>query len=446
MSRGDAFAIHDGCRELGLMDRLTRGLLLRKLDAFRDGEIRIEEPYGATQLGERGELHATVRVHVPRFYRRLVLGGSLGAAESYKCGDWDCDNLTDLFRLFVRNRNAAQKLEGWCSQAVRWTKRLTHRWRANTRTGSRRNIRAHYDLGNDFFQLWLDKTWAYSCGVFASAETTLHEASVEKFDRACRKLDLHSSDHLLEIGTGWGGLALHAAEHYGCRVTTTTISDQQYELARRRIDAAGLAGRITLLRDDYRSLQGRFDKLVSIEMIEAVGHEYLDTFFRKCSELLKPEGSLLIQAIVMPERNYRDYLHSVDFIRHYIFPGGCLPSVGAMLESIGRVSEMRLVHVEDFSPHYAETLRRWRQAFQEQVAEVRQRGYSQELVRLWNYYLCYCEAAFEERHVGVVQIQCDQAGCHRDPVDISTRAAQAPRVASERISSLAAQPACEYSA
>lgn len=418
----------------GLVDRLARRLVMRKLDGLHGGEITIADAAGTSTLGAGGELHPTVRVRNSRFYRRAALGGSLAVANSYVRGDWDCDNLTVLFRLFVQNVPAAERLDRGWSRLAQWIHRFVHWRQANTRTGSRRNIRAHYDLGNDFFQLWLDETLAYSCGIFASPEATLCEASIEKFDRVCRKLNLRPSDHLLEIGTGWGGLAIHAAGHYGCRVTTTTVSKQQFDLASRRIDDAGLTGRVTPLRQDYRDVTGRFDKLVSIEMIEAVGHEYLDTYFRKCGELLKPDGSMVLQAIVMPERRYDEYLHSVDFIRRYVFPGGCLPSMATILESVGRASQMRFVHAEDFGPHYAETLRRWRKRFSERLEDVRMLGYPEDLLRLWEYYLCYCEAGFEERHVGVVQIQLDNPHCRRDPLEIGHRAA---RVAS---------PACETSA
>lgn len=414
-------------RGLRPVDRFMRWLVVQRLAALRAGGIALDDASGVAQLGAASDLQATVRVHHPRFYRRAVLGGSLAAAMSYVHGDWDCDNLTHLFRTFLRNAQAAENLDRGPSRCAQWAHRLVHRLRAGSRSRSRGNIQAHYDLGNDFFGLWLDDTWAYSCGIFRSDAATLAEASAEKFDRVCRKLDLQADDQLLEIGTGWGGMALHAAEHYGCRVTTTTISARQLELARRRVAAAGLADRVALLDADYRELSGRYDKLVSIEMIEAVGHQYLDTYFRKCGELLKPDGSMVLQAIVMPERGYRDYLHSVDFIRRYIFPGGCLPSLASILESVGRASRLRLVHVEDFAPHYAETLRRWRRAFHERLDDVRALGYSNEMIRMWDYYLCSCEAAFEERHVGVIQIQLDGPSSRRDPATISQRAA-APSV------------------
>jgi cyclopropane-fatty-acyl-phospholipid synthase len=301
-----------------------------------------------------------------------------------------------------------------------------HWLRDNTRSGSRRNIRAHYDLGNEFFELWLDETLAYSSAIFKTPDQPLAAASTEKFDRVCRKLQLHPTDHLLEIGTGWGGFALHAVQQYGCRVTTTTVSQQQFTTARDRFEASGHDERITLLQQDYRDLQGRFDKLASIEMIEAVGHRHFDEYFAALGRLLRPDGSLVLQAIVMPEQGYASYLRSVDFIQRYIFPGGCLPSLAAMLESAGRASDLRCVHVEDFAPHYAETLRRWRYSFQQRRDEIKALGYTDEFLRMWTYYLCYCEAAFEERAVGVVQIQFDKPGCRRDPVQLSTRAAASP--------------------
>lgn len=408
---------------LGLIDNVARRILVGRLAGLQRGEIILEDATGSTRLGHADDLHPTIRVNDRRFFRQAVLGGTLSVAETYLRGDWDCDNLTDLFRLFIRNMDAASRLEGGIAKVTGMAHRLFHWWRDNTRSGSRRNISAHYDLGNDFFKLWLDDTLAYSSGIFLTPESTLRDASIEKIDRACRKLDLKPHDQLVEIGTGWGGLAVHAAHNYRCHVTTTTISQEQHAIARRRIDEHNLADRVTLLQQDYRDLTGQFDKLVSIEMIEAVGHRHFDTYFRKCGSLLRPDGTLVIQAIVSPERGYAEYLRNVEFIQRYIFPGGCLPSMAAMLESVGRVTDLRLVHAEDFAPHYAETLRRWRAAFNERLDDVRQQGYSEEFIRLWTYYLCYCEAVFEERHIGVYQIQFDKPLCHRDPIRLSERAA-----------------------
>jgi cyclopropane-fatty-acyl-phospholipid synthase len=407
----------------GLLDRLARGLVTRRLKGLSRGEITFEDEAGSVQLGQAADLHAVVRIHEPRFFREAILGGTLSVAESYLRGDWECDDLAAFFRIFVRNLKTTNQLNRGMARFGRSVNRLYHWSRGNSRAGSRRNIRAHYDLGNDFFRLWLDDSMAYSSGIFTRPTATLNEASTEKFDRVCRKLDLRPEDNLLEIGTGWGGLAIHAARNYGCRVTTTTISQEQFECARGRIEAEGLADHISLLQRDYRDLTGQFDKLVSIEMIEAVGYKYLDSYFEKCGELLRPEGSMVLQAIVMPERDYAQYLQDVDFIQRYIFPGGCLPSLAAMLESAGRSTDLRLVHAEDFAPHYAETLRRWRRSFNERLDEVRRLGYPDEFIRLWTYYLCYCEAAFEERHIGILQVQFDKPRCRRDPVLISRHAA-----------------------
>jgi cyclopropane-fatty-acyl-phospholipid synthase len=390
------------------LDQLARRIVTNRLADLTRGEITLEDLSGTSDFGDPADLHATLRVHEPRFFRRALLGGKLSVAESYWRGEWDCDDLTALFRIFLRNAKAAGRVDQGIARLAGITHRLVHWWRDNSRAGSRRNIQAHYDLGNDFYRLWLDDTMAYSGGIFPTHESSMHEASVEKFDRACRQLDLRPEQHLLEIGSGWGGMAVHAAQNYGCRVTTTTISPGQFDAARTRIEENGLGERVQLLQQDYRDLTGRYDKLVSIEMIEAVGYRHFDTFFRKCGELLKPGGSMLLQAIVMPERGYGQYLRSVDFIQRYIFPGGCLPSLAAILESVGRATELRFVQSENFAQHYAETLRRWLRRFLERLDDVRRLGFSEEFIRLWTYYFCYCEAAFEENHVGLMQIQFDQ--------------------------------------
>ncbi len=334
--------------EIGWVNRLARRLLLQKLHGLHDGTIQLSDPCGSTTLGRGGDLRTSLQVHNPAFFRHAVLGGSLSVAESYLRGDWDCEDLTAFFRLFVRNIEATDQLDRGVSRIATWVNRLYHRWHANSKAGSRQNIHAHYDLGNEFFRLMLDDTMSYSSGIFLTPTSSLREASVEKMDRICRKLDLRPSDHLLEIGTGWGGLAIHAATQFGCRVTTTTISQQQFHVARQRITEAGLSDRVTLLLQDYRDLTGQFDKLVSVEMIEAVGHRYYDAYFRKCSELLKPEGSFVLQGILMSDQRYAQYLKSVDFIQRYVFPGGCLPSMGSIFESITRATDLRFVHAEDF--------------------------------------------------------------------------------------------------
>jgi cyclopropane-fatty-acyl-phospholipid synthase len=274
----------------------------------------------------------------------------------------------------------------------------------NTKRGSRRNIEAHYDLGNDFFQLFLDETMSYSCAVFDDETTALADASREKIDRICRKLDLQPSDHLLEIGTGWGELAIHAASRYGCRVTTTTISRQQRDLAEQRVREAGLSDSVDVLLADYRDLTGTYDKVVSVEMIEAVGADYLDTFFQQCGSRLAPGGRMVIQAITVPDARYAEYLRSVDFIQQDVFPGSCLVSLGAMVRSAARTNVLQTGAVEDLTPHYARTLREWRARFFERLDDVRRLGYSEEFIRRWEFYLCSCEAGFAERTTGLVQV------------------------------------------
>lgn len=408
----------------GYVNRFARRLLVQKLGCLRGGTIQITDSSGSTTLGLGGDVQARLDVRNPSFYRHAVLGGSLSVAESYLRGDWDCDDLTAFFRIFLRNLPITDQLERGLSRITKLFHRLYHSWHANSRSGSQRNIRAHYDLGNEFFRLMLDETLSYSSGIFLTPTSTLHDASLEKMDRICRKLDLRPNDHLLEIGTGWGGLAIHAAVKYGSRVTTTTISQQQFDVAQQRIVDAGLSDRVTLLLQDYRDLTGQFDKLVSVEMIEAVGHRYFDNYFGKCSELLQPGGTFVLQGIVMPDRRYAQYLRSVDFIQRYVFPGGCLPSISSILESTARATDLRFVHAEDFGIHYAQTLREWRQRFHARMTDVLALGYPHRFIRMWDYYLSYCEAAFEERYTGVVQIQFDKPLCQRDPIHIGRRAAE----------------------
>ncbi len=399
-----------------LKSRLCKAALIRALRGLKRGRLTVLDGPDAFGLGESqaGGLQASITVHDSAFYTQTILGGSLGAAESYLRGDWSCDDLTQLMRILAQNLDAVHQFgRGWGKPAT-WGARVLHKIRRNTRSGSRRNIHEHYDLGNDFFALFLDETMQYSSAIFEDHQTALKDASVAKMDRICRKLRLRPDDHLLEIGTGWGGFAQYAAINYGCRVTTTTISKAQFDYARSRIAAAGLADQVTILLEYYRDLRGSFDKIASIEMIEAVGHEHLNGFFRKCGELLRPDGAMLLQAITMPDRHYGRYLKSVDFIQRYIFPGGCLPSVTAMNQAIASQTSMRLVHLEDFAAHYAQTLRCWRDRFWNRIDDVRALGYSERFIRMWHYYLCYCEAAFCERTTGVVQMLLVQPDCRID--------------------------------
>ncbi len=396
---------------------LTRRIVWRRLESLQRGRLLVYDlgtrrAFGPSDL-DADAIAAAITIRDPRFYRQLVLGGSLGAAEAYIRGYWTSDDLMSLVRLFCRNDGLASGFERGLARLARLPAAAAHRMRRNTPAGGRRNIAAHYDLGDDFFSLFLDETLAYSCAFFPSSESSLLDASTAKFDRICEKLELRSTDHVIEIGTGWGGFALHAAQNYGCRVTTTTISRRQYEFARRRVEEAGLRDRVTVLTDDYRQLRGTYDKLVSIEMIEAVGHRYFDAFFRVCSNLLEAEGLMLLQAIVIPDQRFDRYKRSVDFIQRHIFPGGCLPSLGAICESVGRVSDLWPCDLEDITPHYAETLAHWRRRFTANVSEVRKLGFSEDFVRTWQFYFCYCEGGFRERVIGDVQMLLAKPRCRR---------------------------------
>jgi cyclopropane-fatty-acyl-phospholipid synthase len=393
-------------------------LILRRLAGLTSGTLVMTDADGAHRIGTNSGdgCEARITVRNSRFYSRTVLGGSLAAAESYLQGEWDCEDLLGVLRLLGRENAECSKLERGFADVIR-PARATWNWlRRNTRSGSRRNIAAHYDLSNDFFQLMLDPTMTYSAGIFESPAATLEEASRAKYDRICRKLALSPQDHVVEIGTGWGDFALHAASNYGCRVTTTTISQQQHSFAQERIHRRGLSDRITVLLQDYRDLSGSYDKLVSIEMIEAVGHRFLDTYFAKCCQLLKPDGMMALQAITIPDQRYDEYRKNVEFIQRYIFPGGCLPSFSAIGGALKRGTDFRLVHSEDFAEHYAETLARWRQNFWFHADRVRRLGFDERFMRMWNYYLCYCEAGFRERQIGVSQVLLSRPDSRRSLV------------------------------
>ena len=391
----------------GALGRLSEQLLRKQLARLQHGSITLVHGARRDTFGrasERCALHATLQVRDARFYAETAFGGSVGAGESYMAGDWWCDDLVALVRILLHNRSVIDGVDGGLARIAEPMRKLLHAAARNTRDGSRRNIGAHYDVGNDFFALWLDDTMMYSSAVFEHAGMTLEQASIAKLDRICRKLDLKPGDRVLEIGTGWGGFALHAAREYGAHVTTTTISREQHAWARERIDAAGLGERITLLADDYRDLRGSYDKLVSIEMIEAVGHQYFDTFFRTCSERLRPGGTMLLQAITIADQQYEAARDSVDFIKRHIFPGCCIPSIAALSTSIARASQLRIVGLEDIGAHYATTLAHWRANLLQQADRVRALGYPEAFLRMWEFYFAYCEGGFAEGALGDAQI------------------------------------------
>jgi len=400
---------------MGMLEAVGRRLVRAALTGITPG-IRLIDERGRTEHEpEGGRSAATVRVADASFYSSVAFGGSLGAAEAYIDGAWTTDNLPVLVETLTSNPSAMAALEGPFVRALSPFSWVACRLERRTRSGSRRNIAAHYDLGNEFFGLFLDPTMMYSCGIFENGATTLEQAQVEKIDRACRKLRLGPRDHLLEIGTGWGALAIHASARYGCRVTTTTISAEQHRFASSRVREAGLADRVEVLRADYRDLKGKFDKIVSIEMIEAVGAKGLSTYFDICSGLLKPEGAALVQSIVIRDQFFRAAARRQDFLKRYVFPGSCLPSVVSIANAVGRWSDLRLCHMEDIGPHYATTLRLWREAFMARLDDVRAMGFDERFIRMWEYYLSYCEGAFLARHVGDVQVLLAKPMCRMPP-------------------------------
>jgi cyclopropane-fatty-acyl-phospholipid synthase len=399
------------------LDHIARKAVLSLLEKLKHGRITLIEDnhrYPSGDESHTAALQADVTVYHSQFYSRILFGGSIGAAEAYMEGLWSADDLTAVMRILALNQKAFADMEKGLARFTAPLYKLYHYARKNTKGGSRKNILAHYDLGNDFYALFLDKTMTYSCGIFERQDSSLREASEAKYDRICRKLNLTTSDQVLEIGTGWGGFAMHAALNYGVHVTTATISDEQHQFAQNRIKAAGLEGRITLLKSDYRDLSGKFDKLVSIEMIEAVGHHFYATFFQTCSRLLKDDGIMALQAITIGDQIFNRHKRSVDFIKRYIFPGSCIPSITAISNAIAKATDLRLVHLEDITPHYARTLREWRRRFFGNVDKVRQMGYSDTFIRMWEYYLCYCEGGFAERYIGDVQMLFTKPLCRMD--------------------------------
>ena len=407
-----------------MLRSIAERAVVRRLDRIQEGRITVESPKGTRVFGEGVGPTVNVQLQDGSFYESLAFGGHLGAAEAYVAGSWKTNDLTALVQLFLKNREVLDDLETGFASLARPLRAIVHALKRNTRKGSRSNIAAHYDLSNEFFSAFLDDTMTYSCGIFERPDSSLKDASLAKYERLCRKLDLNSQDHVVEIGTGWGGFAIHAAGNYGCRVTTTTISKAQHELATERIAAAGLSDRVTLLLSDYRDLRGEFDKLVSIEMIEAVGHHYFKQYFDTCARLLKPSGKAAIQAITIQDRYYEQARREVDFIKRYIFPGSCLPAVSVMTEA-ARDTDLRLVHLEDITPHYAETLLRWRKNFLENWNSIKALGFSEDFRRLWEFYFCYCEGGFREAVLGDVQLlfakprasgQVDMAGSNRKAV------------------------------
>ncbi|MEQ1543722.1 cyclopropane-fatty-acyl-phospholipid synthase family protein [Methyloglobulus sp.] len=397
------------------IDLALRKALLDKLALLQNAELTIVDPLGEIVLGKKVEdgLSSRIQISDLRFYRQTALGGSIGAAESYMDLQWQADDLTKVVQILVRNRDLLDSMEGGLATIANQLLKVWHFANRNSQAGSKKNIAAHYDLGNDFFKLFLDQHGMYSSATFLHSEMSLEQASTAKLERICQKLQLNKNDHVIEIGTGWGGFAVYAAKYYGCKITTTTISKEQYQAAQHRFELEGVADQITLLREDYRDLQGKYDKLVSIEMIEAVGHQYLDTYSQQCAALLKPDGLGLIQAITIEDRHYRQALKSVDFIKRYIFPGSFIPCVSAIVASMS-CTDLRLINLEDQGESYAITLNAWRTRFMAGLEQVRAQGYNEEFIRMWEFYLSYCEGGFKEKSISNVQLLLAKPGNRRE--------------------------------
>ena len=396
----------------GLFSSLARNLVIKQLGRLEYGCINLTDGDYSMRFGQRSReatLTANIDVTNGSFYADIVFGRSIGAGEAYMSGSWQCENLVNLVRILLQNRHVLDDMERGTASLTRPLQKMFQWINRNTRAGARRNISAHYDLGNDFFKLWLDESMMYSAAMFEHENQSLVDAQRHRLDVVCEKLALGPDDHVVEIGTGWGGFAIHAVQNYGCRVTTTTISKQQYEMAYERIHEAGLEDRIELLLEDYRDLEGQFDKLVSIEMIEAIGSDQYDTYFRQCNNLLKPGGRMLIQAITIADQQYDYAKRNVDFIQRYVFPGSCLPSLSVMTGTIAKVTDMLVTDVEDIGRDYALTLNHWRKSFFNHIHEVKEMNYPEEFIWMWEFYLCYCEGGFIERAISDVHLVAERS-------------------------------------
>ena len=387
------------------IDKAAKKRVFGYLQNLKNARILLEEN---GKLFEFGELHAPlsckIEVHHPRFYSMVALSGTIGAGEAYMSGYWNCDCLVTLIRIFASNLKQVQAMDSSAVNVLRWIDLLNSRLNPNSLNGSSQNIAKHYDLGNEFFELFLDQSMMYSAAMYKHDSDTLEQASEHKLKTIGQKLELKQQDHLLEIGTGWGGLAIFMAKTYACKVTTTTISNAQYHYACEKVSQAGLQDRITVLKRDYRLLKGSYDKLVSIEMIEAVGHKYLPVYFQTCNSLLKPGGKMLLQAITIPEQRYAAAIKQVDFIQKHIFPGGCLPSIEIILHQVGKHTQLQLQDLDDMTASYAKTLGDWRQRYLDNLNSVKNLGYDESFIRMWDFYLSYCEAGFLEKSIGTFQL------------------------------------------
>jgi cyclopropane-fatty-acyl-phospholipid synthase len=387
-------------------DNIAKKVVFKVLEKLQGVGLILAEREGDTyHIGDQSaDLQAQLIVNHPGFYKRILTGGSIAAGEAYVDGWWDSPDLTNVVRVLARNMPIMDKLEAKVGWMTTLAEKISHKIRRNNKDNARENISAHYDLGNALYSLFLDSKMLYSCAIYRSEQDDLLSAQVNKMDRLCGQLNLKPTDHLLEVGTGWGALAIHAAKHYGCRVTTTTISKEQYDWAKECVEQQGLGDKITLLLDDYRDLTGQYDKVVSVEMVEAVGKEYLTTYIKKCQSLLKPGGLLALQTITITDQRYESYSRGVDFIQKHIFPGGFLPSITVLANQMTKHSDFVIRDIKDIGLDYARTLSDWHQAFDQKTDKLAQLGYDQRFVRMWRYYFCYCEGGFLERSISTVQL------------------------------------------
>tara|TARA_B110000977_G_scaffold200350_1_gene290531 strand:+ start:2121 stop:3314 length:1194 start_codon:yes stop_codon:yes gene_type:complete len=392
------------------MNHLYKKIIHQRLSQIKDAHIIIKDGKSINKFGKPGNLSAKINILDTVFYKTIILGGTIGASESFIRGEWSSPNLTNVIRVLARNTEAQDKLENLFTLLSQPFLKVMHKLNENSVRGSKKNISRHYDLSNDFFSLFLDKNMMYSSAIYKSRKTSLDDASTNKLDVICKKLNLKKTDHVIEIGTGWGGFAIYAAKNYGCKVTTTTISIEQYKFAKQKIKEAGLGKKIKVLLKDYRLLKGQYDKLVSIEMIEAVGYQFYDEYFKIIGQLLKNDGEALIQAITIKDQRYSKAIQSVDFIQKYIFPGSCIPSITAIQNSLTSSTDLVINDIRDIGHHYARTLADWRKRFLKNKQEIRKLGFDDKFLRMWLFYFAYCEGGFEEKVISDIHLHITKPG------------------------------------
>ena len=392
------------------MNHLYKKIIHQRLSQIKDAHIIINDGKSINKYGKPGNLSAKINILDTAFYKNIILGGTIGASESFIRGEWSSPNLTNVIRVLARNTEAQDKLENLFTLLSQPFLKVMHKLNENSVRGSKKNISRHYDLSNDFFSLFLDKNMMYSSAIYKSRKTSLEDASTNKLDVICKKLNLKKTDHVIEIGTGWGGFAIYAAKNYGCKVTTTTISIEQYKFAKQKIKEAGLGKKIKVLLKDYRLLKGQYDKLVTIEMIEAVGYQFYDEYFKIIGQLLKNDGEALIQAITIKDQRYSKAIQSVDFIQKYIFPGSCIPSITAIQNSLTSSTDLVINDIRDIGHHYARTLADWRKRFLKNKQEIRKLGFDNKFLRMWLFYFAYCEGGFEEKVISDIHLHITKPG------------------------------------